>query len=131
MRATFGYENVLTFLDVLRSIIEKQKEQLKEQISSLESYDKIQEQLTVGIFHKGWREKSSKDIQAAFDKLEPITITEAKPDYDTFMQNITDEFADEVAFKDKMKKLGEEITDLKEFIMLKIQDDISIYNTKN
>ena len=47
------------------------------------------------------------------------------------MQNATDEFSEETGFKEKMKRLGEEITDLKEFIMLKIQDDISIYNTKN
>lgn len=51
MRSAFGYENILSFLDTLRTIIEKQKEQLKEQISSLESYDKIQEQLTVGPLH--------------------------------------------------------------------------------
>lgn len=47
MKAMFGYENILNFLDSLRVIIEKQKEQLKEQISTLDSYDKIQEQLTV------------------------------------------------------------------------------------
>lgn len=49
MRSAFGYENLLTFLDNLRTIVEKQKEQLKEQISSLDSYDKIQEQLTVAF----------------------------------------------------------------------------------
>lgn len=43
----FGNDNILAFLDVLRSLIEKQKDQLKEQISSLESYDKIQEQMHV------------------------------------------------------------------------------------
>lgn len=30
-----------------------------------------------------------------------------------------------------MRRLGEEINDLKEFIMLKIQDEISIYNSKS
>lgn len=80
---------------------------------------------------QGWREKSSKDIQAAYDKLEPIHSPDNKPDYEAFMQACTEELSDDPAFKEKMKRLGEEITDLKEFIMMKIQDDISIYNTKN
>jgi hypothetical protein len=46
------------------------------------------------------------------------------------MQGATDELADDPTFKEKMKKLGEEIADMKEFIMQKIQDDISIYNGK-
>ena len=57
-------------------------------------------------------------------------MKDSKPDYETFIQTATEELSDDTTFKEKMKKLGEEITDLKEFIMLKIQDDVSIYNAK-
>ncbi len=47
MKAVFGTENILNFLDSLRILIEKQKEQLRDQISDLDNYEKIQEQLNV------------------------------------------------------------------------------------
>lgn len=47
MKSMFGLEKILLFLDSLRIIVEKQKDQLKEQISSLDSYDKIQDQMHV------------------------------------------------------------------------------------
>lgn len=47
MKSMFGLDNILGFLDVLRGLIEKQKDQLKEQITTLESYASIQEQMHV------------------------------------------------------------------------------------
>lgn len=47
MKSMFGLDNILGFLDVLRGLIEKQKDQLKEQITTLESYARIQEQMHV------------------------------------------------------------------------------------
>lgn len=44
----FGTDSILSFLDSLRTLIEKQKEQLKEQISEIDTYDHIQEHLMVG-----------------------------------------------------------------------------------
>ena len=124
MKQMFGADKILSFLDTLRSTIEKQKDQLKEQISEIDTYEHIQEHLT------GWRAKSSIEIQSLYDKFDPLTSKENKPDYDAFIQNITEEFGDDQSFKEKMKKIGEEINDLKEFIMVKIQDEISIYNSK-
>jgi len=66
-----------------------------------------------------------------FEAFEPVSSEESKPDYDGFIQAITEEFAEDSGFKDRMRRLGEEINDLKEFIMLKIQDEISIYNSKS
>lgn len=67
---------------------------------------------------------------ALYDALETRDAGANRPDYDGFMQGVTDELGDDPTFKEKMKRLGEEIADMKEFIMQKIQDDISIYNGK-
>lgn len=130
MKSIFGTDAIFSFLDSLKSLLEKHKEYLKDQLQDLDNYDKIQEQLA------GWRTKSSSDIQALYDNLQPQSglskevkdLKDSKPDYDVFMQTITEEFMEDTAFKEKMSLLGEEISDLKEFIMSKIQDDISIYS---
>lgn len=49
MKVMFGPENIYSFIDQLKMIIEKQKEQLKEQITSLEGFEKIQEQISVKL----------------------------------------------------------------------------------
>ena len=54
-----------------------------------------------------------------------------KPEYEEFVQKAMEEFGGDDKFKDKFKSLGEDIADLKEIIMLKIQDEISIYNSTN
>lgn len=121
----FGQEAIYQFLDTLYLTIQTQRDQLKEQISTMHKYSEIQEKLN------WWRQNSTKDIQMIYDRLEPLQLKDNKPEYDVFIQIATEEMADDAVFREKMKRIGEEITDLKELVMVKIQDDISIYNTKN
>lgn len=48
LKIMFGTESIYSFFDTLKQTIEKQRDQLKEQIMELENFDKIQEQLRVG-----------------------------------------------------------------------------------
>jgi len=125
IKTMFGQEAIYQFLDTLYLTIQTQRDQLKEQISTMHKYSEIQEKLN------WWRQNSTKDIQMIYDRLEPLQLKDNKPEYDVFIQIATEEMADDAVFREKMKRIGEEITDLKELVMVKIQDDISIYNTKN
>lgn len=48
LKIMFGTESIYSFFDTLKQTIEKQRDQLKEQIMELDNFDKIQEQLRVG-----------------------------------------------------------------------------------
>ena len=59
--------------------------------------------------------------------MNPIVSTSEKPEFEEFMQKVSSEFSNNNEFKMKIREIGEAITDLKEFIKEKIQDDLSIY----
>lgn len=121
MESLFGEENIYNFLEKVVRLVEQLYEQLKEEISELNDYSSIKEHL------RGWKFKSSKEINELYDQLEPITTSAAKPEFEEFMENVASEFRSNGEFKSKIREIGETITELKEFIKEKIQDDLSIY----
>ena len=121
MEVMFGKENIFELLESLADLIQKQNKTLSTEISVLETYPEIEELL------KGWRNKSSEEIQSLYDTLKPIDPESKKPLYEEFIRSVAQEFEKNEDFKGKLCEIGEALVDLKETIKSKIQDEISIY----
>jgi len=121
MEELFGKENIFEFLVNLHRLIEKLNSTLSTEISVLEDYNQIQDLL------RGWKQKSSDEIQNLYSELKPLDIAAKKPIYEEFIQNVSQEFDKNEDFKEKICLIGESLVDLKETIKAKIQDEISIY----
>lgn len=125
MESIFGKDNIYTFLNQLIALITKLNNTLSTEIADLEDYPEIQELL------RGWRTRSSEEIQELYSTLKPLTEGSRKPAYEVFIDAVSKEYEKDDDFKNILNSIGEALVDLKETIKKKIQDKVSIYKVSS
>lgn len=121
MKSLFEEDHIYKFLNQLVDLIKKLNNTLSTEIDDLDDYTQIKEML------RGWRARSSEEIQELYATLKPKNEDARKPSYDVFIDSVSKEYEKNDDFKDCLNDMGEALVDLKETIKKKIQDEVSIY----
>jgi transcription elongation factor GreA-like protein len=114
MQVIFGEEKIYKFLNELIALIKKLNNTLSTEIADLDDYSMVKELL------RGWRARSSEEIQELYSKLKAINETAKKPSYEVFIDSVSKEYEKNEDFKDCLNEIGEALVDLKETIKRKI-----------